>query len=128
MLVECVGVGGEFGVSDLANEDGGVIAVDEPVRILPGVEAGSAPGDLLECLRADAIESVCVGEFTFESFGGTAVGDAPGAESSADVLGRVEGRGVDPAGGTPAAGAVLGALADGSACEGFGVVGGSRAR
>ncbi|GAA2133248.1 hypothetical protein GCM10009760_09220 [Kitasatospora kazusensis] len=39
-LVECLGVGRQFGVSDLADEGGRVVAVDEPVRILPCVEAG----------------------------------------------------------------------------------------
>jgi hypothetical protein len=51
-------VGGEFGVSDLTDEGGGVVAVDEPVRVLPGVEAGGAAGDVLQCLLADAVEPV----------------------------------------------------------------------
>ncbi|GGV04416.1 hypothetical protein HS99_0018615 [Kitasatospora aureofaciens] len=57
-LVERLGVGGEFGVSDLADEGGRVVAVDEPVRVLPGVKARGAAGDVLQGLLADAVESV----------------------------------------------------------------------
>lgn len=39
-VVESVGVCHQLGVADLAEEGGRVVAVDEPVRILPGVEAG----------------------------------------------------------------------------------------
>jgi hypothetical protein len=45
-------------VYDLADEGGRVVAVDKPVRILPGVEAGGAAGDLLHGLLADAVEPV----------------------------------------------------------------------
>lgn len=41
-LVEGLGAGCQFAVSDLADEGCRVVTVDEPVRILPGMEAGSA--------------------------------------------------------------------------------------
>lgn len=45
-LDESFGVRRQLGVSDFADEDGRVLAVDEPARIPPDVEAGCAAGDL----------------------------------------------------------------------------------
>ena len=58
-LLELDGVvaAAQLALADLADEGGCVVAVDEQVRILPGVEAGGAAGDLVQDLRADAVES-----------------------------------------------------------------------
>lgn len=55
-LVESLGVGCQLAVADLADKGGRIVAVDEPVRILPGVEAGGAAGDLVQDLPADPLD------------------------------------------------------------------------
>lgn len=43
------------GVPDFAHEGGRVVAVDEPLRILPGVESRGATGDLMQDVLADTV-------------------------------------------------------------------------
>ncbi len=121
-LIESVRVGYQFAVADLADERGCLVAVDEPMRVLPGMEAGGAAGDLAQSLLADAVESARVDELAGEPLGRAAVCDAPGSEAPADLLDGAEGRGVDPPCGAVAAGTALGAFTDGSAGERIRVV------
>src|SRR4051812_27898493 len=83
---------GQLGVPDLTHEGGRGLAVDQPVGILPGVEARGAAGDLMQDVLADTIEPNGVGKLPFEPFSRASISDTPWAETSADLAGRIERR------------------------------------
>lgn len=63
-------MGRQLGVTDFADERGSVLAVDEPVRILPGVEAGGAKRDFVQGLIL-SVMFLCTAVYRAENGQGT---------------------------------------------------------